>query len=119
MTKDHPGQFVLPSSCALGAFVVLLLFAAECEADEIAVARYSTVRAVPTAAQQDPLGAYIKTTFAEHVSRVGEAVEALLEGSGYRLAPEGRGASRAKHRACVAAAGGAPHAGAGVAAPGA
>ena len=88
MTKDHPGRFVLPSSCALGAFVVLLLFAAECEADEIAVARYSTVRAVPTAAQQDPLGAYIKTTFAEHVSHVGEAVEAVLEGSGYRLAPE-------------------------------
>lgn len=99
MTEDHPGRFVLPSSCALGAFVVLLLFAAECEAEEITVARYSTVVAVPTAAQQDPLGAYIRTTFPDNVSRVGEAVDALLAGTGYRLAPEA--AAHAARRAML------------------
>lgn len=55
-------------------------------ADELAVARYSTVRAVPTVAQQDPLAASVRTTLPPSVVRVGDAIAALLARSGYRLA---------------------------------
>ena len=37
-------------------------------------------------AQQDPLAAVVRTTLAPSVVRVGEAIDALLAPSGYRLA---------------------------------
>lgn len=55
-------------------------------ADELTVARYSTVRAMPTIAQQDPLAAPVRTTLPPSIVRVGEAMERLLAPSGYRLA---------------------------------
>ena len=67
---------------------MVALFAATSpvHADELAVARYSTIRAVPTVAQQDPLAASVRTTLPPSVVRVGEAIAALLAPSGYRLA---------------------------------
>lgn len=55
-------------------------------ADELAVARYSTVRAAPTIAQQDPLATSVRTTLPPSVVRVGEAIATLLAPAGYRLA---------------------------------
>ena len=66
-------------------------------AGEVAVARYSTVHAVPTIAQRDPLAGLVRTTFPSSVTRVGEAVEMLLVPSGYRLsAPHAAGPERAE-----------------------
>ena len=50
------------------------------------MARYSTVQAVPTIAQRDPLSGLVTMTFPNSVTQVGQAVSALLEPSGYRLA---------------------------------
>ena len=71
---------------ALVVSVPLLVGASLVCADELVVARYSTVHAVPTLAQRDPLAALVTTTFPDSVARVGEAVDALLVPSGYRLA---------------------------------
>jgi type IV pili sensor histidine kinase/response regulator len=67
----------------------MLVTTSQAGASELTVARYSTIRAVPTIAQQDPLAAPVKTPLPASVGRVGEAVEALLAPSGYRLAPAG------------------------------
>ena len=50
------------------------------------MARYSTVQPIPTIAQRDPLTALVRITFPSTISHVGQAVEALLAPSGYRLA---------------------------------
>lgn len=74
-------------SFRLGVSVTALLAAtSSVRADELAVARYSTVRAAPIIAQQDPLAASVRTTLPPSVVRVGEAVAALLAPSGYRMA---------------------------------
>jgi type IV pili sensor histidine kinase/response regulator len=65
---------------------VLLVVALPVSAEELAVARYSTLRAVPTLAQRDPLADLVTTTFPASVTRVGEAIETVLAPSGYRLA---------------------------------
>jgi type IV pili sensor histidine kinase/response regulator len=66
--------------------VVLLGAAAPVCVGELAVARYSTFPAGPTIAQRDPLQALIRMTFPPSVTRVGEAIDALLASSGFRLA---------------------------------
>jgi len=53
---------------------------------EIPVGRYSSVQALPTAAQADPLAAIVKLTFPESVDLVGAAVAQALKTSGYRVA---------------------------------
>ncbi len=63
----------------------LLATTASVRADDLAVARYSTVRAAPTIAQQDLLAASVRTTLPPSVVRVGKAIDALLAPSGYRL----------------------------------
>ena len=73
-------------SLSLGVIGALCLAAAPVGADEVVVARYSTVQAVPTIAQRDPLAGVITTTFPSSVRRVGQAVTTLLAPSGYRLA---------------------------------
>jgi type IV pili sensor histidine kinase/response regulator len=79
------------SSCLAGArcFVViggLSVITSPVSAGEVAVARYSTIRPVPTLEQRDPLAGLVTTTFPSSVTLVGQAVDALLEPSGYRLA---------------------------------
>lgn len=74
------------SFAALAVSVSLLVNASFVCADELVVARYSTVRAVPTNEQRDPLAALVTTRFPSSVIRVGEAIDALLVPSGYRLA---------------------------------
>ncbi len=55
-------------------------------AGELTVARYSTLRAAPTEAQADLLAVIVNVSFPESVARVGEALNHLLQSSGYRLA---------------------------------
>jgi type IV pili sensor histidine kinase/response regulator len=66
--------------------IALFAVTSPARADELAVARYSTVRAVPTIAQHDPLAASVRTTLPPAIARVGQAIDVLLAPSGYRLA---------------------------------
>lgn len=75
-----------PSFRLVASMTVLLAATSPVRADELAVARYSTVRVAPTIAQQDPLAASVRTTLPPSVVRVGEAIDVLLAPSGYRLA---------------------------------
>ena len=86
MTKPVSALHRKPSLHLLLSVSVLITAIPSVRADELAVARYSTVRAVPTIAQQDPLAASVRTTLPPSVVRVGEAIAALLAASGYRLA---------------------------------
>ena len=52
---------------------------------EVQVGRYQSVRMRPDQTQVDLLSVVIKRKLPEHVSTVGQAVAALLDGSGYRL----------------------------------
>jgi conjugative transfer region protein (TIGR03748 family) len=86
MTKPVSALHRKPSIHLLLSVSVLITAIPSVRADELAVARYSTVRAVPTVAQQDLLAASVRTTLPPSVVRVGEAINALLAPSGYRLA---------------------------------
>jgi len=57
-------------------------------ASEVQVGRYSTLRALPTAAQADLLSTTITVRFPERIQTVGEAARYLLQRSGYRLADD-------------------------------
>lgn len=57
-------------------------------AEEVQVGRYATVRAVPTSAQVNLLSAMVSVQFPASVVTVGQAVDYLLQPSGYRLAFE-------------------------------
>lgn len=57
------------------------------QAAEVQVGRYSTLPAMPTAAQVDLLATIIIVTFPARIQTIGEAVNYLLQRSGYRLAP--------------------------------
>lgn len=61
------------------------------DAGETTVGRYSTLRILPTQAQEDLLSVPVDGPLSASITRVGEAVERLLAPSGYRLAPAGAG----------------------------
>ena len=62
------------------------------QANDLQVGRYSLITAAPTQAQSALLAAAITVHFPERVQTVGEAVQYLLQRSGYRLAaPESIG----------------------------
>lgn len=86
MTKSLSVLHRNPSFRLVASMTVLLAATSPVRADELAVARYSTVRVAPTIAQQDPLAASVRTTLPSSVVRVGEAIHVLLAPSGYRLA---------------------------------
>lgn len=70
-------------TCAAASLIIPVSSTAK----EVAVARYSTFKSVPTDVQQDPLAAPVTTKMPVAVTRISEAVDALLAPSGYRLAP--------------------------------
>lgn len=80
-TQAHRRHLIPVSTCMLGA----LLASLEASAVELTVARYSTVKPAPSLAQQDPLAAPVDSVLPASVTRIGDAVETLLEPSGYRL----------------------------------
>ena len=55
---------------------------------EIPVARYSSVQALPTPEQADPLAGVVSVSFPESVDSVGAAVVLALKTSGYRVADD-------------------------------
>ena len=57
-------------------------------AGDIQVGSYASVRAAPTVAQTNLLSTLVTVEFPARVRTVGEAVQHVLRGSGYRLAAE-------------------------------
>ena len=57
-------------------------------AAEVQVGRYTTVATIPTEAQVRLLSAIVRVEFPGSMTRVGQAVEHLLQPSGYRLSPQ-------------------------------
>lgn len=80
-TYAHRRPLIPVSACMVGA----LLASLEVSAAELTVARYSTVQPAPSLAQRDPLAVRVGSVLPGSVTRIGDAVETLLEPSGYRL----------------------------------
>src|ERR1700722_7331367 len=74
-------------------FIVILAItlstAAQAE-DVTQIGRYTTVANIPTQAQLNPLLAVSQFKFNDHVKTVGDAVNLILENSGYQLASKER-----------------------------
>ena len=71
------------------SLVLLSTVAPPCAvAAEVQVGRYATVATTPTEAQVRLLSAIVRVEFPGSVTRVGQAVEHLLQPSGYRLSPQ-------------------------------
>ena len=86
-TNRHSHFLGLPRQQFSLALALLITFNVAC-ADEVQVGRYATVQAVPTSAQVHLLSAMVRVQFPASVVNVGQAVEHLLQPSGYRLASE-------------------------------
>ena len=78
-------RFIYPLVVLLGC---LSIASGTTRAEEVTVARYSTLPLVPSSAQQDPLSEIAEQDFNDDIERLGEAVEHVLEPTGYRLATD-------------------------------
>ncbi len=68
------------------ALMIFTSITAPLNAAEVQVGRYSSLPAMPTVAQADLLAAIVTVTFPARIHTVGEAVNYLLQRSGYRMA---------------------------------
>lgn len=84
----HRTDLVTRHLLSMAACVSMALIAPLGQADEIPIARYSTLRVVPVVATLDPLAVPVNGTLPNSVITIGEAIELLLAPSGYRLAPD-------------------------------
>lgn len=89
MSISNPGSRLIAClPLVLKAGVLLLALSCVLQpvyAQEITVARYTVLSPNPTPAQRNPLSALVERPVPETVGSVGEAVDYLLTGSGYRL----------------------------------
>jgi len=76
----------LPILTAMGVAAFGMAISPGVKAAEVQVGRYSTLPAMPTVAQADLLATTITLSVPERIVTVGEAVQYLLQRSGYRLA---------------------------------
>jgi conjugative transfer region protein (TIGR03748 family) len=56
-------------------------------ADTVKTDRYTTVSLEPRADQQEPLYSVVNIRFSQNIKTVGEAINEMLKGSGYRWSP--------------------------------
>ena len=56
-------------------------------ADEVKTDRYTKVSLEPRADQQEPLYSVVNIRFSQNIKTVGEAINEILKGSGYRWLP--------------------------------
>ena len=69
-----------------GCLLAAMLSCTPLSAGEMQVGRYSMWTLMPTKAQAEPLAAMVAVRFPKPVQTVGDAVQHLLDDSGYRLA---------------------------------
>lgn len=82
----RPFHCFLPILAAIGMAGFGMAISPGVNAAEVQVGRYSTLPAMPTVAQADLLATTITVSFPARIVTVGEAVQYLLQRSGYRLA---------------------------------
>ena len=87
MHMNHRSPFPSLSGRQFATALTMLFTVSGAFAEEVQVGRYTTVPAVPTLAQVNLLSAQITVRFPDSVVTVGQAVDYLLQPSGYRLAP--------------------------------
>ena len=75
----------LPILAAMGVAALCMTISPGVNAAEVQVGRYSTLPAMPTVAQADLLATTVSVSFPVRIVTVGEAVQYLLQRSGYRL----------------------------------
>jgi type IV pili sensor histidine kinase/response regulator len=80
----HPTHPLAATAICIAGFCTVA--SVNLQANDIQVGRYSFSAATPTEAQADLLEASITMQFPDRVQTVGEAVQHLLQQSGYRLA---------------------------------
>ena len=88
MDMNHHSPFPSLSGRHFPLALAMLITVGGASAEEVQVGRYATVRAVPTLAQVNLLSAMVRVEFPASVVTVGQAVDHLLQSSGYRLASE-------------------------------
>lgn len=71
---------------AAGCLLAGMLFCVPLSAGEMQVGRYSLWQVAPTEVQAEPLAIMVAVRFPKPVQTVGDAVQHLLDDSGYRLA---------------------------------
>lgn len=69
----------------MGVAALCMTISPGVNAAEVQVGRYSTLPAMPTVAQADLLATTVSVSFPVRIVTVGEAVQYLLQRSGYRL----------------------------------
>jgi conjugative transfer region protein (TIGR03748 family) len=74
------------TALAICIAVICTVASVNLQASDIQVGRYSLFATTPTKAQADPLQSMITVQFPDRVRTVGDAVQQLLQQSGYRLA---------------------------------
>lgn len=82
----RPFHCFLPILAVMGVAAFGMAISPRLNAAEVQVGRYSTLPAMPTVAQADLLATTITVSFPVRIITVGEAVQYLLQRSGYRLA---------------------------------
>lgn len=80
----HPTHPVAATAFCLAG--ICLVGSVNLQAKDVQVGRYSLLAATPTEAQANLLATTITVSFPERIVTVGEAVQYLLQRSGYRLA---------------------------------
>lgn len=88
MDMNHHSPFPCRPGRHFALALALLITASGASAEEFQMGRYASVRALPTLAQVDLLSAMVGVRFPASVITVGQAVDHLLQPSGYRLSPE-------------------------------
>ncbi len=86
--KTRTFDVLRPLLAALGIAAACMAISPRLNAAEVQVGRYSTLPAMPSVAQADLLAATITVVFPARIYTVGDAVQYLLQRSGYRLAAE-------------------------------
>lgn len=68
-------------------FVFTFFISFSTSADDVKTDRYTKVSLEPRADQQEPLYSVVNIRFSQNIKTVGEAINEILKGSGYRWSP--------------------------------
>ena len=88
MDMNHHSPFPSLPGRHFALALALLITVSGASAEEVQVGRYATVRALPTLAQVNLLSSMVRVECPASVVTVGQAVDHLLQPSGYRLSSE-------------------------------
>jgi len=85
MTRTEPKTTCTLLVAITGLLAATITLASNVMSDNLQVSRYQTVILQPTEQQRGLLSSIVELELPESIDTVGEAIERLLDGSGYRL----------------------------------